>query len=396
MIKQITQEHLAWWDNLPKLWQRIFVQILYHATPTQNVRHYWCYDEPPQDLPYAYYVDYHDLTSSFDLREADDLLRLFQTQAIVYHVDVCSPAYHCVKRIPPLHYFEDLHLLVLSDNCVHDISGLKGLKNLEVLSLDDNTLLADISPLAELTSLKELNLSSNRIRDVSPLQNLLNLKDLQLWDNDILDISPLQNLTQLQELSLFNNPILDIRPLANLKQLKDLDMGNEDFYFDDTHFAYLQSQLPDCKIELEKMLKPDTDEHFLNRVMWGNYYCRENEDVLGRFEQISAKQDAHLNALLSQAQAAYALRNLHEQAKESEYQQLPALADINRALFPTWADELLHELTVLANDERYHNKKYFNKEDILAKIKQIDEKQLGLFLAILRDLDLIANVKLWR
>lgn len=391
MSNELKQAHLDWWENLPALWKRIFVHILYHAKPC-DVSHYWWNISQPDDLKENYIIKYQDLTQEETLHSPNDLLRLFQVQSICYRTEVYLPAYFCVKNIPPLHYFEDLRLLDLSENCVNDLSGLKGLKKLIILSLHDNYSVKDLSPLAELTSLQELDLSCNQIRDISPLKNLINLKKLDLWDNDILSISELRSMHQLQELSLFNNPIVDIRSLSCLQQLKDLDLGNEDFYFDDTHIAWLKEQLPDCKIEVTEMLRENTDEYFLRRVIWGKYYCRDNEDVLARFEQIKARNDLNLDDLLVKAQNAYALQKLREEIQQREYGKLPALQNINRALFPTWTDELLYQLTLLANEKQNNDE----KENLVAKIQKINPENLNLFFEILRDMDLLVEARKWR
>ena len=92
--------------------------------------------------------------------------------------------------------------------------------------------ISDISALANLTSLVELQLGENQITDISPLANLNHLTELELSGNQISDISALANLTNLTVLRLFGTPdylggtaerqISDISPLANLKNLKVL------------------------------------------------------------------------------------------------------------------------------------------------------------------------------
>jgi hypothetical protein len=95
-----------------------------------------------------------------------------------------------------------------------------------------NNLISDISPLAGLTDLIELDLSHNQIEDISLLSGLTNLGKgfltggLNLGNNQISDITPLQNLTHLQTLALQNNQITDVTPLQNLTNLWFLDLRN--------------------------------------------------------------------------------------------------------------------------------------------------------------------------
>ena len=73
----------------------------------------------------------------------------------------------------------------------------------------------DISPLAGLARLTELNLSHNEISDISPLAGLAKLTELNLSHNEISDISPLEGLTSLTQLHLDHNQISDVMPLVD-------------------------------------------------------------------------------------------------------------------------------------------------------------------------------------
>ena len=115
--------------------------------------------------------------------------------------------------------------LRLSGNNITDISPLSRLTNLRTLHLPSgitdvpvivrilsrlphltslglsNSNIEDesalIPVLSDLTDLRDLNLSRNRITDLSPLAELTNLTSLNLWGNNISDISPLLENTGL-------------------------------------------------------------------------------------------------------------------------------------------------------------------------------------------------------
>ena len=130
-----------------------------------------------------------------------------------------------IVNITGLEHCTNLRSLDLSLNhIISDISPLAGLTSLIELNLWHNQI-SDISPLASLTSLIELTLGSNEIGDISLLASLTNLTLLDLGYNQIGDISPLANLTSLTSLSLSDNQISDISPLANLTSLTELDLG---------------------------------------------------------------------------------------------------------------------------------------------------------------------------
>ena len=114
---------------------------------------------------------------------------------------------------------------------IHVLTGLQHAHNLKTLRLGRNNI-ADVSPLAELTQLTSLNLSSNRssfsvngLTDVSPLENLTQLRTLNLGGNYITDVSPLENLPKLTNLEMWGNRITDVSHLAELTQLTHLDLS---------------------------------------------------------------------------------------------------------------------------------------------------------------------------
>lgn len=70
----------------------------------------------------------------------------------------------------------------------------------------------DLTPLAGLTKLTDLNIQNNRISDLSPLANLTNLKALHASFNHISDFRPLQGLTGLT-ISYGNQVIIRDKPV---------------------------------------------------------------------------------------------------------------------------------------------------------------------------------------
>ena len=88
---------------------------------------------------------------------------------------------------------------------------------MERLWLDGNSI-SDVSPLAGLTGLKHLDLSTNNISEISSLAPLTNLTWLRAEQNDISDVSPLGGLTNLKWLGVSQNEISDISPLNGLRK----------------------------------------------------------------------------------------------------------------------------------------------------------------------------------
>ena len=129
-----------------------------------------------------------------------------------------------ISDITPLAQLTQLRELSLSGHQISDITPLAQLTQLRELSLSSNEI-SDISPLARLTELRELNLSFNRISDISPLTQLTELTTLTLGGNQISNITALTQLTNLTLLGLTTNQISDLTPLAQLTKLTFLQLG---------------------------------------------------------------------------------------------------------------------------------------------------------------------------
>ena len=126
-------------------------------------------------------------------------------------------------------YSTALTELDLSDRGLsnEDVRGLEKMTGLTQLSLDGNRDITDLTPLSQLTNLKDLNISNTGAADLSPLSGLTNLTKLSIANPEISDLSPLSNLTNLTILylddgSLTSSKILDLSPLASLVNMEQL------------------------------------------------------------------------------------------------------------------------------------------------------------------------------
>ena len=123
----------------------------------------------------------------------------------------------------PLAGLTSLSSLDLSSNQIAEVGPLAGLTGLSEVYLGGNKI-ADVSPLAGLTGLAWLVLSYNEIADVSPLAELTGLRWLVLSHNKIAEVGPLAGLTSLRWLVLSHNEIADVGSLAGLTGLRWLDL----------------------------------------------------------------------------------------------------------------------------------------------------------------------------
>ncbi len=150
---------------------------------------------------------------------------------------------------------EEVTSIICYNNYVSSLKGIEIFENLEVLKIDNNYLddrvgnLNDLTPIANLTTLKEISFVKTKIENISPLKNLINLEKITLGYNKISDLSSLSNLdsekltelilygneienisviskfTKLQKISLYENNVSDPSPLYGLNELTSLNIS---------------------------------------------------------------------------------------------------------------------------------------------------------------------------
>ena len=171
---------------------------------------------------------------------------------------------------------------------VESLEGLQFARNLEVLDLpaDNRGSLSDLSPLSNLTKLREINLNDQKVRDLSPLADLTNLEVLTLLFNDVDDLSPLANLTNLGTLNLAGNQVRDLSALAGLT---DLDILNLDL-----------NAVRDLRPLLDNEgLGEGDDEVRVN----GNCFDPADADVLEVIQQLEARDPGEINISYDELEA---------------------------------------------------------------------------------------------
>lgn len=121
-----------------------------------------------------------------------------------------------------LQRFKNVSRVCLRQNSIQEIDGLTGLGDvLQELDLYDN-LIGHIRGLDELTNLKSLDLSFNKIKHIKHIEHLKKLKELFLVANKISRIEGLDGLENLTSLELGSNRIRELTNLDTLKGLEEL------------------------------------------------------------------------------------------------------------------------------------------------------------------------------
>ena len=157
------------------------------------------------------------------------------TNELQSYADITNLSCSCesprITDVSGIEKLTNLQTLFLSDNKITDIGPLSGLTKLTELYLGggecDVNNVTDLSPLSGLSALTVLDLSSNSdLSNVAPLAGLTNLQSLSLADDNIDDISSLGGLSNVQILNVSNNRIKEIGALNTMVSLTDADLYN--------------------------------------------------------------------------------------------------------------------------------------------------------------------------
>ncbi len=180
-----------------------------------------------------------DLTLSYMKVSNRDYSPLAQLPSL-YSLDLCYTHVDLEELVP----LTNIKKLNLSENSLDDIDPLAKLTNLEelIISTAENSMtnpLTDIAPLASLTNLRVLEITYTNVSDVSPLKDLTNLRELNLSNNVITDITPLENLTDLTHLMLHHNDIENLDVLQGHENLIGVSFNSKEKEMENTFRAWI-------------------------------------------------------------------------------------------------------------------------------------------------------------
>ena len=113
---------------------------------------------------------------------------------------------------------------LLGCNGVSNLDGLEFAINLTQL-FSWNGSIADLSPIADITSLRDLSLSNNLIRDLAPVSGLARLRTLDVFGSPVRDLTPLTGLASLRKLVIADTATADLSPLDAIPSLEHLDVS---------------------------------------------------------------------------------------------------------------------------------------------------------------------------
>ena len=131
-----------------------------------------------------------------------------------------------ISNVSALGELTCITMLYLGHNNLTDLSGLESLENMTVLDIQSNSNLSSLLPLSQLHNLEWLDAAGCSIENLSRLHDLKSLKQTDLSKNKIKDISPLGSL-DLEYLDIsYNVGITDITSLSSMTEMTSLYMSN--------------------------------------------------------------------------------------------------------------------------------------------------------------------------
>ena len=130
-----------------------------------------------------------------------------------------------MKTLKPLGSLTQLESLSIQDcEALEDksLAPLRAMRRLRVVYISDGCAIADISPLRDLQSLREVMLHRTSVTDLDPLRKLPGLESLRLEGTRIGSLKPIAELTTLTHLDLRDTGVSDVSALSRLTRLKEL------------------------------------------------------------------------------------------------------------------------------------------------------------------------------
>ncbi len=135
---------------------------------------------------------------------------------------------------------------------VRDFSRVYYLTALEVLSLEDCSLITELDSIKECHRLRGLGISNfKNVHSLKPLENMVELRHLAvtggMWARMTIDsLEPLSSLTNLEWVDLGNTNVADgsLKPLGEMNHLHYLNLPN---FFPMEEYAWLSGRLPGAR-----------------------------------------------------------------------------------------------------------------------------------------------------
>ena len=161
------------------------------------------------------------------------------------YLDLCGNA---IEDLTPIRDLREIEVLNLSKNMLRDIQALREFRQLRLDISRNNLYTMDISALAGMINLEELNLERSKVDNLVYLENVKKLKKLYVGiENGPFPLSILGMLDELKELHMNKMWLYDIADLTYLKHIEVLDVSTN-LFCDLSPLQYMKDSLRNLNI----------------------------------------------------------------------------------------------------------------------------------------------------
>ncbi|MEX1240222.1 MAG: hypothetical protein WEB30_10910 [Cyclobacteriaceae bacterium] len=157
----------------------------------------------------------------FNIIDSVDL-NTIKDMTVLSELDLGGNRY--IQTLEPLAQLKSLKLLNLSGTNVGDLTPIRNLTDLTELDLS-RTEIFDLTPLKYSNKLERLNINYTDIRSIAVLEKMTVMQSFEMQGTHVIDFKPLAGLTGLLSLDLKATQIASLSPLANLNQLAELNIS---------------------------------------------------------------------------------------------------------------------------------------------------------------------------
>jgi hypothetical protein len=129
-----------------------------------------------------------------------------------------------IRNLSPLSELTELREINCSNSMVTDLFPIRNLNHLEILNFSE-TPVDDIQALHYSTTLKDLNCGFTLISNLTPINGLVNLENLKCEGIKITDLDFVTQMKNLKMLDCSGTRIYDLSPLSHLIAIEHLDIS---------------------------------------------------------------------------------------------------------------------------------------------------------------------------
>jgi Leucine-rich repeat (LRR) protein len=130
-----------------------------------------------------------------------------------------------IRSLEPLAQLTRLRYLNLSSTAINDLTPIRNLTALTDLSVSA-TQITDLQAIRYAAEMRHLDISHTAIHNADPLQKMIALQWLDASDSQVADLAPLAGLVDLRFLSLRRAPAFALPAIAALNKLEHLNIAS--------------------------------------------------------------------------------------------------------------------------------------------------------------------------